>query len=196
MLAFLGALASVPSLASGTIALTRNGHVIARANAPLEYWVLVLSALALAIFGACLAAAGLINDRTDSDVAALGITGDKVFLYLVLFFVLVVIYSIYLKGVIEGPHEVELGALAWPLARLCVISAVPFAVLACSNAPWRSSDAAPVSLVAWTAVFGGFSLKYPGQCPFAAFLLFVPLVLSALAGHTVGTLCHKQDTAT
>ena len=48
----------------------------------------------------------------------------------------------------------------------------------------------------WIAVFGGFSLKYPGGCPFAAFLLFVPLVLSALLGHTVGTLCQKENTAT
>src|SRR5438445_13527877 len=72
MLAFLGGWVSVPALASGTITLNRNGHLISRANAPLEFWFLVLSALALAIFGACLAAAGLINDRSDSEVAALG----------------------------------------------------------------------------------------------------------------------------
>ena len=187
---------SVPSLASGTITLTRNGNLISRANAPLEFWVLVLSAFALAVFGAWVAIAGLINDRADSDVAALGITGDKMFLYLVLFCVLAVIYSIYLKGVIEGRREAELRDPAWPFAKVCLISALPFGVLAWFDKPWRSSDAAPVSVVAWVAVFGAFSLKYPGQCPFAAFLLFVPLVFSALVGHTVGTLCQKANRAT
>src|SRR5439155_7831984 len=114
MLAFLGGWVSVPSLASGTITLTRNGNVISRANAPLEFWFLVLSALAVAVFGAWVAIAGLINDRADSDVAALGITGDKMLLYLVLFCVLAVIYSIYLEGVIEGRREAELRDPAWP----------------------------------------------------------------------------------
>ena len=186
---------SVPSLASGMITLTRNGNLISRANAPLEFWFLVLSALAVAVFGAWVTIAGLINDRADSDVAALGITGDKMFLYLVLFCVLAVIYSIYLKGVIEGRHEAELRDPVWPFAKACFISALPFAVLAWFDKPWRSSDAAPVSVVAWVAVFGAFSLKYPGQCPFAAFLLFVPLVFSALVGHTVGTLCQKANRA-
>jgi hypothetical protein len=195
MLAGLGGFMSAQSLASGTVFSERNGYVLSRANAPLEFWFLVLSALALAVFGTCLAVVALIKDRTDSEVEALGINQSKIFQYLGLFCVLVVIYSIYLKGVIEGPHQVELSAFVWPLAKFCFISALPFGVLACSDQPWRSSDAAPVSVVAWTAVFGGFLLKYPGGCPFAAFLLFVPLVLSALLGHTVGALRHHQELA-
>ena len=85
-------------------------------------------------------------------------------------------------------REVEVRDPVWPFAKVCLISALPFGVLAWFDKPWRSSDAAPVAVVAWTAVFGVFSLKYPGQCPFSAFLLFVPLVFSALVGHTVGTL--------
>ena len=185
------------SLASGQVFSERNGHVLSRANAPFEFWLLVLSAVALAVFGACLAVVPLIKDRTDSDVAALGINRNKIFMYLGLFCVLVVMYSIYLKGIIEGvQHEVELPSPMWSLAKFCLISAVPFGVLACTDQPWRSSDAAPVAAVAWTAVFGAHLLKYPGACPFLAYLLFVPLVLSALLGHGVGTLCHRGSTAT
>ena len=110
--------------------------------------------------------------------------------YLGLFCVLVVIYSIYMKGIITGPDGGEVSAPFGSLAKFCLISALPFGVLACSDQPWRSSDAAPVSVAAWIAVFYAFSLKYPGQCPFSAFLLFVPLVLSALLGHTVGMTCR------
>jgi hypothetical protein len=196
MLAFLGGLMSAQSLASGVVSTERHGYVVSRVNAPLGFWFLVLCAVALAVFGTCLAAVALIKDSTDSDVAALGINQRKVFQYLGLFCVLVVIYSIYLKGVVKGPEQVELSAFMWPLAKFCFISALPFGVLACSDQPWRSSDAAPVSVAAWVAVFGVFSLKYPDGCPFAAFLLFVPLVLSALLGHTVGEFCHQRNTAT
>jgi succinate dehydrogenase hydrophobic anchor subunit len=196
MLAFLGGLTSAQSLASGTISISRNGYALSRANAPLEFWFLVLSALALAVFGTCLAGVVLMKDRADSEVAALGINRRKIFQYLGLFCVLVVIYSIYMKGIVEGPDEGELSAPVWSLAKFCFISALPFGLLACAAQAWRSSDAAPVSVVAWITVFGGFSLKYPGGCPFAAFLLFVPLVLSALLGHTVGTLFHQENTAT
>jgi len=198
MLAFLGGVWSVESLASGTVVFSsRNAYVLSRAKAPLEFWFLVLIAMALAVFGTCMAGVDLMKDRPDSELAALGINRAKVFQYLGLFCLLVVIYSIYLKGVIEGRNvEVELSAPVWSLAKFCCISALPFGVLACSDQPWRSSDAAPVSVAAWVVVFGALSLKYPGQCPFSAFLLFVPLVLSALLGHTVGTLFHQENPAT
>jgi hypothetical protein len=192
MFAFFGGFTSVQSLASGRVFSERNGHVLSRADAPLEFWFLVLSAVALAIFGTCLAVVPLIKDRTDSDVAALGINRNKIFMYLGLFCVLVVMYSIYLKGIIDGPDALEVRSPMWTLAKFCLISAVPFGVLACTDQPWRSSDAAPVAVAAWIAVFGAFLLKYPDGCPLAAVLLFVPLVLSALLGHTVGTLCHTR----
>src|ERR1700674_3453268 len=108
MLAFFGGFTSVQSLASGRVFSERNGHVLSRANAPLEFWFLVLSAVALAIVGTCLAVLPLIKDRTDGDVAALGINRTKIFMYLGLFGVLVVMYSIYLKGIIAGvQHPVE-----------------------------------------------------------------------------------------
>jgi hypothetical protein len=188
MLASLGAFTSVQSLASGTVFSEQNGDVLSRANAPILFWFVVLSAVTLAVFGTCLAVVPLIKERTDSDVAALGITRRKAFHYLGLFCVLVVIYSVYLKGIIAGPLAVELVSPGWLLARFCLISALPFGVLACFDQPWRSSDAAPVSVIAWSAVFGAFFLKHPGACPSAVFLMFVPLVLSALLGHAVGAL--------
>jgi hypothetical protein len=72
----------------------------------------------------------------------------------------------------------------------CLIFALPFSVLAFSDKTWRSSDAAPVSLGAWAAVFLGFSFEYSDTCPMTAALLFLPLVLSALLAHVVGTLCN------
>jgi hypothetical protein len=193
MMAFLGGLMSVQSLASGTVSSSRNGFVLSRARAPLEFWLLVLSASAFAVFGTCLAGVVLMKDPADSEVAALGIDRRKVFQYLGLFGVLVIIYSIYMKGIVGGP---QLTSPVWSLAKFCCISALPFGLLACAAQSWRSSDAAPVSVAAWTAVFGGFLLMYPGGCPFAAFLLFVPLVLSALVGHTVGALFHHENRAT
>jgi hypothetical protein len=193
--AFLGGLTAVESLAAGTVSTAENWFVLSRAHAPLGFWFLVLSALAVAVFGTYLAGVDLMKDPPESEVAALGINRRKVFQYLGLFCGLVVIYSIYMKGIIEGRNEAEPSDPVWSLARFCLISALPFGVLACVDQPWRSSDAAPVSVAAWMAVFYAFSLKYPGQCPFSAFLLFVPLVLSALLGHTVGTLRHHQGLA-
>ncbi|HXM67064.1 MAG TPA: hypothetical protein VN911_10060 [Candidatus Acidoferrum sp.] len=108
--------------------------------------------------------------------------------YLGLFCVLAIIYSIYLHGILSGTAEVNLGG--WPLAKFCLISALPFAVLAFADKTWTSSDAAPVSLGAWAAVFGGFSMKYGSGCPITAAALFLPLVLAALLAHIVGALCN------
>jgi hypothetical protein len=186
--AFLGGYASWRLLALGALFSRRSGFVLSPANAPLVYQSLVLSASALAVFGTCLAVVYLIKDRANSDVAALG---DKLFQYLGVFCVLVVIYSIYLKGIFDGPPEVEISW--WSLAKLCLVSGLPFGVLACSEQPWRSNDAASVCFLAWCLVFGGFELKYSFQCPAIWIVLFVPLVLSALLGHTVGTRCHQGN---
>ena len=107
--------------------------------------------------------------------------------YAGLFCVLAVIYSIYLHGILSGT-EVNFGGRT--LAKFCLISALPFAVLAFADKTWTSSDAAPVSLGAWAAVFGGFTMKYGSGCPITAAALFLPLVLAALLAHIVGALCN------
>jgi hypothetical protein len=191
----LGAGASASTLAG--LMLNANRQVISRANAPFEFWSLVVGGAVFAAFGGCVAGASLIRDRADSDVAALGIDGRKLFQYVGLFCVLAVIYSIYLKGAIEvvfsAPGDTAPHAFARQLLKVCVVSALPFALLAYADRPWRSTDAAPVSVAAWVAVFAGFVVKYGDACPIPAFLLFVPLVFSALAGHTLGKVCNQES---
>jgi hypothetical protein len=184
----LAGYASWRLLTLGTLLSRRYGFVLSRGNAPLVYQFLIFSASALAVFGTCLAVVYLIKYRADRDVAAVG---DAIFQYLGLFFVLVVIYSIYLKSMVDGSGLPEFSL--WSLAKFSLISALPFGVLAYSDQLWGSSEAAKVSSVAWIVVFGGFELKYPDACPVIWFLLFVPLLFSAQLGHTVGTLCARRD---
>jgi hypothetical protein len=112
-----------------------------------------------------------------------------------LFVILVVIYAIYLQGIVDGTPKLRmLSDLAWPLAKFCLISGAPFAVLAFVDRDWGSEDAAPVALAAWVAVFWFFSQKYDGGCPMSFALFFLPLVLSALAAHKIARASPFQST--
>ena len=198
LVALMGAYWASTALSSGAIRFRTRGHAILRATAPIEFWLLVVGALALCALGIWFAVVSVFrldpSDTTEDYVRSIathlreeyGITGRKVFQYLGLFGVLVVIDSIYLKGLIDGPDEITLGALA----KLCLVSALPFGVLAFFDKTWRSRDAAPIALGAWAAVFWFFTLRFGAGCPPMAALLFAPLVFSALVGHTVGTLRH------
>jgi hypothetical protein len=115
-----------------------------------------------------------------------------------LFVILVVIYSTYLQGIIEGmihgPRVLEVSDVMWPLAKYCLISGAPFVVLAAADRHWQSANAAPVALAAWVAVFWFISRKYGSDgCPMAFALFFIPLVFSALAAHKIGRL--RRSTA-
>jgi hypothetical protein len=108
-----------------------------------------------------------------------------------LFVILVVIYALYLQGIIDGmlygPRVITLGDVMWPLAKYCLISGAPFAVLASADREWQSKNAAPVALAAWVAVFWFVSRKYGSEgCPVAFVFFFIPLVFSALAAHQIG----------
>lgn len=120
---------------------------------------------------------------------AIGIDRSKVFQYLGLFCVLVVIYSLclstFLKVVTASPDQAQLDALMGHIGKLCLVAALPFALLAYSDKTWRSSDAAPVSAAAWIAVCAGFSSKYE-ICPFGVALPFFGFTLSALLAHMLG----------
>ena len=114
-----------------------------------------------------------------------------------LFLVLVVVYGIYLHGVVagmaSGQTEYTLGELMWPLAKYCLISGAPFAVLALLDPAWGSENAAPVALVAWIVVFQYISQKSGGTCPKTFALFFVPLVVSALAAHTIARASSSRS---
>jgi len=114
----------------------------------------------------------------------------KVLQYLALFCFLVVIYALYLAMHLRGIHAgTELNSLFGSLAKLCLISALPFAVLAYSDEAWCSNDAGPVCLAAWITVCVGFSFQCK-ICAFGLATVFFPFILSALSAHGFGTLCR------
>jgi hypothetical protein len=127
---------------------------------------------------------------------ALGTTPRKLFEYLGLFCVLVVIYSIcfsgYLKFVMKAPAVIEFSDLMKPLIKYCVASALPLAAVAYFDSTWRSSDAAPVCVAAWLVSCSGLSFLCGGFCPIGAIFPFVPFVVAALAAHAIGALFRPK----
>jgi presenilin-like A22 family membrane protease len=114
----------------------------------------------------------------------------KIFQYLALFFFLVAIYAIYLAILLTVIHAgTEPDSLFGPLTKLCLISALPFAVLAYSDKGWCSNDAAPVCLAAWITVCVGLSFRCK-ICALGLAAVFFPFILSALLAHGFGTLCR------
>lgn len=108
----------------------------------------------------------------------------RVFQYLGLFCFLVVIYTIYLATHLRLLH---IGADSF--AKLCFLSALPFAALAYADETWCSNDAAPVCVAAWVAVCVGLSFLCR-VCALGVATVFFPFVLSALLAHGFGTLCR------
>ncbi|MFY9908093.1 MAG: hypothetical protein WBD45_24180 [Terriglobales bacterium] len=117
-----------------------------------------------------------------------------------LFGALLLIYAVsiasYLKFITSAQTVNGLGDLMRPLLKFCLLSALPFAVLAYRDQNWRSSDAAPVCVVAWIAVCAVFGPKYGTSCPMAFTLPFVPFILSALLAHTLAHVAGKLTLAT
>jgi hypothetical protein len=101
-----------------------------------------------------------------------------------LFCFLVVTYAIYL-----GMHLGVFHAGSDQLAKICFISALPFAALAYSDSAWSSNDAGPVCLAAWIAVCFAFSFKCT-ICVIALAVTFFPFILSALLAHGLGATCR------
>jgi len=108
----------------------------------------------------------------------------KTLQYLGLFCFLVVPYAIYL-----GMHLGVLHTGTDQLAKICFISALPFALLAYSDHAWSSNDAAPVCLAAWIAVCVAFSFKC-SICVIGLAVTFFPFILSALLAHGLGATCR------
>lgn|ERR1700683_2942292 len=75
------------------------------------------------------------------------------------------------------------------LAKICFISALPFALLAYFDNAWSSNDAGPVCLAAWIAVCVAFSFKCT-ICVIGLAVTFFPFILSALLAHGFGAICR------
>jgi hypothetical protein len=101
-----------------------------------------------------------------------------------LFCFLVVTYAIYL-----GMHLGVLHTGSEQLARICFISALPFAILAYSDNAWSSNDAASPCVAAWIAVCVAFSFKCT-ICVIGLAVTFFPFILSALLAHGFGAGCR------
>jgi hypothetical protein len=101
-----------------------------------------------------------------------------------LFCFLVVPYAIYL-----GMHLGVLHTGSDQFAKICLISALPFALLAYSDSGWSSNDAGPVCLAAWIAVCVAFSFKCT-ICVIGLAVAFFPFIVSALLAHGFGALCR------
>jgi hypothetical protein len=108
----------------------------------------------------------------------------KILQYLGLFCFLAVNYGIYL-----GMHLGVLRTGTDQLAKICFISALPFALLAYSDDAWSSNDAGPVCLAAWIAVCVAFALKCT-ICVIGLAVTFFPFILSALLAHGFGATCR------
>lgn len=127
-----------------------------------------------------------------------GITWHKVRQYLGLFCFLVVVYSLCLSSYVKFlstestiPGGFGFGDVMKPLLGTCLVSALPFGVLAYSDKTWRSGDAARVILGAGMVVYMGLSLQYKELCPMCVLIALPPFTLSAQMAHTVGALCQR-----
>jgi hypothetical protein len=160
------------------------------ANAPVQFWSVVLGMTAVTVIGTWLSIRYW--RFIWGDWADLGINRHKIYQYLALFSVLLVIYSVclssYLKFVSSAPEEIAFGDLMGPLVKFCIIAAVPFGVLAYADKTWRASDAGPVCAVAWIAACACLWPKYGEFCPFGLALPFFPFIFCALLAHTVGRI--------
>lgn len=109
-----------------------------------------------------------------------------------LFVVLTIMYAVYMRGVVDAARAPIPPDLLRPLLLFCLISSVPFAALAFVDRDWQSELAAPIAMTAWAVVFGYFSHTYGQLCPTECALLFLPLMLSALAAHAMGARRHQH----
>ena len=183
-----GAYLAVEAVRSGVYHWSR-GNDISRATSPFEFWILVLGIAAITIFATRMT----IRYRE-------AIWGDwessrrKVFEYLGLFCFLSVVYAIYVSVHVSArthvPGAPPEDALVGYFVKLCLLSALPFAVLAYTDKAWDSNDAAPVCVVAWVVVCYYFSCNCT-VCAFGLVFPFLPFVLSALVAHGIGLFCRQ-----
>jgi hypothetical protein len=127
-----------------------------------------------------------------------GITPQKFFTYLALFFVLWAIYAAYFKAVLDmanyNPDHggTPLTLSVWNVLKFMVVEGWPFAVVAFFCKSWRSADAARVALAAFVAAeilwCHRLGLNY---CP-AGLVLCAPLLASAAIGHALGAWRHRN----
>ena len=119
----------------------------------------------------------------------------KILQYVGLFSSLVFVYAVALSryldfvsadGKVGGPVINTPLDLMPPIIRFCILSALPFAGLACYEKNWRSSDAAAICAAAWAIVAAGFMVKLHTNCIILVAFPSPPFIASATVGHAAG----------
>ena len=142
---WLGSYAALDALITGNIRWSRS-FTLYRAHSPFTFWLCVLFAIALAIFGTRWEIRNRDAFWEDGEIVR-----RKIFLSIGLFFFLLLVYASFLfnffaGGIVPDPFA-NMGLFLKP----CVTAAFPFAVLAYVDKHWTSNDAAPVCAGGWLA---------------------------------------------
>ena len=174
-----GAYLALDALITGNIHWSKS-FTLARAHAPFLFWLYVLCAIAVAIFGTRFEIRireGLWQDAE--------IVRRKIFLSIGLFLFLLLVYASFLFKYYThpAPPDPDLGLFLTP----CLIAALPFAVLAYADKNWTSHDAAPVCAGAWVAACAVLVNRHP-MCALGLGFVFLPFVVVTLLAHGIGTL--------
>jgi hypothetical protein len=123
--------------------------------------------------------------------------------YFSLFVFLVFVYAVGLSrylnfvsadGKAGGPIINTPLDLMPPIVWFCILSALPFASLACYDKNWRSSEAAPVCVAAWAVVAVSFMVKLHTNCLLLVAFPFPAFIASAAAAHTAGRATRLYST--
>jgi hypothetical protein len=111
--------------------------------------------------------------------------------YTAMFTALWIIYSSRIKGSNRCIAITFDFAFTLQVVKFFLLTGWPFALVACLDTTWRDKDAARVFLAAYIAtnVFWIHAGRC-GFCPYSAPFLMFPYILSALAGHRIGSWRH------
>ena len=169
----------------------RSGHgqvnwshsvTISRIHTPLTFWLYVLCAIAVAIFGTRFEIRNREGLWEDGEIVR-----RKIFLSIGLFVFLLVVYASFLFKFYTGPAVPEPFTNPGLFLKPCLIAAFPFAVLAYADKNWTSHDAAPVCAGGWVAACAVLVNKHP-MCAVGLGFSFLPFVATALVAYGIGTL--------
>jgi|SRR5690348_3364717 hypothetical protein len=179
-----GAYLALDALITGNINWSKN-LAITRAHSPFTFWVYVLCAIALAIFGTRWEIRNRDAFWEDSEIVR-----RKILVSLGLFFFLLLAYASFLFKFYAGPTTTDPFVNMELFLKPCLTAAFPFAILAYANKHWTSNDAAPVCAGAWLAACALLVNKHP-MCALGLGFVFLPFVVSALVAHGIGTLASS-----
>jgi hypothetical protein len=176
-----GAYLSIDALVTGQVYWSHS-VTISRVHTPFTFWLFVLCAIAVAIFGTRFEIRNREGLWEDGEIVR-----HKIFLSIGLFVFLLLVYGSFLFKFYAGQGVPEPFANLGLFLKPCLIAAFPFAVLAYADKNWTSHDAAPVCACGWAAACAVLVNKHP-MCALGLGFTFLPFVATTLVAHGIGTL--------